>query len=71
MMTDFEELDIHGCFRCGEINGEFEYDEMGFAYCLHCDERSIVSFRQSLDLLNDFYIRGHAIIEHPEDQEGL
>lgn len=71
MITDGKELNMHGCFRCGAIDEGYEYDEMGFAICLCCGERSIVDFRQALDLLNDFYRRGHTIIDDPEQQEGL
>lgn len=62
---------VHGCFRCGEIGGDFELDEQGFCICSSCGERSIVSFQQALDLLNDFYLHNFNILVDPEQQEDL
>ena len=54
----------HGCYRCGTIEGDFNEDENGVAICDHCGERSVVSFQQALDLLNDFHLSGHKILTH-------
>lgn len=49
---------IYGCFRCGETQGTFTVMDDGIVRCEACQEKSVVTFLQALDILNDLYTRG-------------
>ena len=49
---------VHGCFRCGESQGIATVLEDGTVECGTCRERSVVTFLQALDILNELYTRG-------------
>lgn len=49
---------VYGCFRCGELMGDFT--EAGETLtCSGCGEEGIVSMVNALDMINDMYLKGH------------
>lgn len=50
---------IYGCFRCGEIMGEVRESDLGIGFvCESCGEKAVVTFTNTLDILNDLYLKG-------------
>lgn len=52
------EIEEHyGCFRCGAIRPIVDINpDTGKYHCGQCGEASIVTMRQALDMLNNYYI---------------
>lgn len=60
---------IYGCWRCGEIMGDYREDSInGNAICESCGEPAIVTFVASMDLLNSLYLRGVFDLESMADE---
>jgi len=58
---------IFGCWRCGEIMGDIHEAETSEGYiCDSCGERAIVSFTNTLDVMNDLYLKG---LLSPDNEE--
>ena len=48
---------IYGCFRCGELMGDVT--EVGHGHvCGSCGEDSVISLLNSLDIINDLFLKG-------------
>ena len=60
---------MHGCYRCGTIDGEIEiYDDQGTKCCSCGAIGTILSFQTALDIINDMYLKGTKIdLENYED----
>lgn len=54
---------VYGCFRCGKMMGEVKEDMHGYT-CGECGERSVVTFTNTLDILNDLYLKGDISYVH-------
>lgn len=55
-MRDVEQE--YGCYRCGTVRPIVEtHKSTGEVRCGNCGEAGIVTLRQSLDIVNDYYIR--------------
>ncbi len=55
-----------GCFRCGEFRPPIQVDsDTGKIKCKGCGEESIVTFRQALDMINNYHLL------HKDDIEKL
>lgn len=59
----------YGCFRCGEQG--VEYEEVDFKRtCGSCGESDcVISFQESLDLVNEIYLQGYKLKTNPEEYE--
>jgi len=55
---------VYGCFRCGEVMGDIHEAESGIGYvCESCGEQAVISFLNTLDILNDLYLKGDLSLE--------
>ena len=57
---------VYGCFRCGEVMGDVGIIDEHMPYCKECGEMGILSFRQALDIVNDFHRTGDLILSEEE-----
>ena len=57
--------DVYGCFRCGDTLGPMIVQTDGYVRCGGCNEVSVVTFQQALDILNNMWIEGN--IRHYEE----
>lgn len=51
---------MYGCIKCGVINGDLRRDELmeDIVSCGECGAKTIITFQQALDLLNDLHLKG-------------
>ena len=56
---------IYGCFRCGELMGEVTTVGKNHV-CGSCGEDSVISLLNSLDIINDLFLKGSLTL-HGED----
>ena len=69
MIHDDGILDTHVCYRCGSVNGEFVFDELSAVHhCGECGAEGVITFRQSIDILNQLVLSGTIkdITDHTE-----
>ena len=56
---------IYGCFRCGELMGDIREGDQG-SVCEGCGEAAIMTLQNSLDIINDLYLRGDLTVHGEE-----
>ena len=57
----------HGCYRCGEIDGEVEvYIDQSTKCCSCGTTGTVISFQTALDIINDLYLKGEMKINTEE-----
>ena len=49
----------HGCFNCGEIDGETYENDSGVNTCSLCDCTSIVELATALDIIREVALEGN------------
>lgn len=52
-----EVVDVHICFRCGEVEGDYDYDPTSASQlCKNCGEHGVITVQQSMDILNELVL---------------
>lgn len=55
---------VHLCFRCGEVEGEYEFDENSAVQkCNSCGDHGVITVQQGMDILNELVLRNVVVLQ--------